>query len=227
MLNESSDNPLSQESSKPEQNNVGTSEATENASVNESAKFDEMQKRLDGQSATISRMERMLKGIAESKSHEVQKPSESKGKNDDFETAKAELMAMKADIEAKANMTRDKQKKHLMVSELQAKGLTAIAADEAYISISAREGDKIQLSDDESSVIYQRGEFDDPTPISNFVDTFLTSDRGRLYAPVKSNPNSGSRATGTDASGSKYITRDQLSTLSTEELKSGQYVLKD
>jgi hypothetical protein len=226
MSTESGSVELSQETSAPEQNNAESSVATENAV--ESAKIADMQKRLDGQSATISRMERMLKGIAESqKAPEPAPANEAKGKGDDFEAAKAELMAMKADIEAKAQATRDKQKRHLIVSELQAKGLDAIAADEAYLSISAREGDAIQLAEDESSVFFQKGEYDDPTPISHFVESFLSSDRGRLYAPRKSNPNSGNRATGTDSTGTRYITQEQLKTLSPAELKSGNFVLKE
>jgi hypothetical protein len=226
MSNESGAEALSQESLAPDQNNAESSVATENV---EAGKIADMQKRLDGQSATISRMERMLKGIAESQKapEPSPTPAEPKGKGDDFEAAKAELMAMKADIEAKAQATRDKQKRHLIVSELQTKGLEAIAAEEAYLSISAREGDKLKLAEDESSVFFQGGEFDDPTPISNFVESFLSSDRGRLYAPRKSNPNSGNRATGTDSAGTKYITKEQLKTLSPAELKSGNFTLKD
>ena len=225
MSNESGADALSQESSAPDQNNVESSVATENV---ESDKFADMQKRLDGQSATISRMERMIKGIADTKkAPEAPQPQAPKSKGDDFEAAKAELVAMRSELEAKAQSTREKQKRHLVVSELQSKGLDALAADEAYISISAREGDKLQLADDESSVIFQKGEFDDPTPISSFVDTFLTSDRGRLYVPRKNNPNTGNRASGTDAAGSKYITKEQMNTMTPAELKSGNYTLKE
>jgi hypothetical protein len=225
MSTESGAEALSQETSAPDQNNAESSVATENV---QAEKLAEMQKRMDGQSATISRMERMLKGIAESqKAPEPEPTKEPKGKGEDFEAAKAELMAMKADLEAKAAATREKQKRHLIVGELQSKGLDAIAADEAYNSISAREGDKLRLADDESSVIYQKGEFDDPTPINSFVESFLTSDRGRLYVPRKNNPTASNRANGTDASGSRYITKEQLKTLSPAELKSGNFTLKD
>ena len=224
MDNETGAEALSQETSAPDLNNAESSVATENV---ESDKFADMQKRLDGQSATISRMERMIKGIAETKKEPEAVKQEPKGKGDDFEAAKAELVAMKAELEAKAQSTREKQKRHLIVGELQAKGLDALAADEAYISISAREGEKLKLADDESSVIYQKGEFDDPTPISNFVESFLTSDRGRLYVPRKNNPNAGNRASGTDAAGSKYITKAQMSTMTPAELKSGNYTLKE
>jgi len=224
MSNESGVESLSQETSTPEINNVESGVATENA---EADKMASMNKRLDGQSATISRMERMLKGFAEAQKSPEPAKVEQSTKADDFEAAKAELMAMKADIETKAQATRDKQKRHLVVSELQSKGLDALAADEAYLSISAREGDNLQLSADEASVVYQKGEFDDPAPISNFVETFLTSDRGRLYAPRKANPNATNRATGTDSTGTRYITKAQLSTMSTAELKSGNYTLKE
>jgi hypothetical protein len=145
----------------------------------------------------------------------------------DLEAARAEIKAMRAEIEAKAEATRNKTRKHLVVAEFQAKGLDAIAAEEAYISMNAHEGDKLKLRDDETGVDYVKGEFDDPVPISSFVDTFLSSDRGRLYAPRKQNPRANGRANGSEAPGSKYITSEQMKTLSTEELKSGNYVLKE
>jgi hypothetical protein len=220
---------LSQESIAPEQNNAMPSEATENAN-NAEAMVADMEKRLNGQSAVISRMERMLKDVVESSKKVAEVTTEAptkEGKDADFEKAKAELMQMKAELEQKAQATREKQKRHLVVSELQSKGLNAIAADEAYISMTAHEGDRLSLSEDEATVSYQKGEFDDQVSIGSFVDTFLQSDRGSLYVPKKVNPNAGNRATGTDATGKRYITGDQLKTLSPAELQSGNFILKD
>ena len=74
MSNEPGAEALSQETSAPDQNNAESSVATENV---ESDKFADMQKRLDGQSATISRMERMIKGIADTKKASLTTPRQS------------------------------------------------------------------------------------------------------------------------------------------------------
>jgi len=229
MSNDTGADALSQESTAPDQNNAATSEATENAN-NAEAMVADIEKRLNGQSAVISRMERMLKDVVESSKQVAEVTTEAPakgGKDADFEAAKAELMQMKSELDQKAKTTREKQKRHLVVSELQSKGLEGIAADEAYISMTAHEGDKLKLSEDEATVLYQKGEFDDQVSIGSFVDTFLQSDRGRLYAPKKVNPNASNRATGTDATGKRYISSDQLKSLSPAELQSGNFILKD
>ena len=234
MSTESGADALSQGTASPDLNNDASGGATDtSASSGHDDRVVGLEKRVNGQSAVLSRMEKMI-GSLSAKLEEAQsaqaKPAEEKedsnGRNADLEAAKQEIAQMRAEIEAKERANNERTRKHLGIAEFQSKGLGAIAAEEAYISMMAHEGSKISLSQDESTLIYTKSEFDDPVPISNFVESFLGSERGSIYAPKKQNPNASGRANGVDSSGRKYVTAAEMNSLSTEQLKSGQFVLK-
>ena len=224
-------NDLSQDSSAPDQNNADSVNANDAKDGNAEI-IDALQKRVDGQSAVLSRMEKMVKEIAARKPEaaQPQEPRKADGEKDpmsELEAAKAEFLNLKAEVEAKEAANREKSRRHLIVADLEARGLPAVAANEAYISITAHEGDKIRMAEDESSVYYQKSEFDEPQSMGDFLDGFLKSERGAIYTPKKANPSSSGRASGVDTGGKQYITKADLSTMSPAELKSGNYILKE
>lgn len=138
------------------------------------------QKRMDGQSATIKRLEKQLK---KDEPAPAPKPADLDGRVKELEK-EAEKIARQREVQ------RQREVRHQLSKALTEHKLDPASADRAARLIQLEHGSSFEVSetdDGEFNVAVKESE-DVTSPVAKWIAAYLQTDQGRFYLPTHRNP---------------------------------------
>ena len=162
--------------------NTPAEETTQTETQPQTVDVPALLKRMDGQSATISRLQKTVEKLEKGREAEQhKKPAEPPAIAEQMR----ELQEQQKVLLERDRRQRERQAKQEIVAALTENGVHADdAADQAEL-LMLRNISRIEVDDDFRSTIEDSG---DKVPLRDWVKTFLSTDRGRRLLPAKKNP---------------------------------------
>jgi hypothetical protein len=205
--------------------NTPVEETTQTETPPQTVDVPALLKRLDGQSATISRLQKTVEKLEKSREAEQhKKPAEPPAIAEQMR----ELQEQQKVLLERDRRQRERQAKQEIVAAFTDAGVhTDDAADQAEL-LMLRHGSHIEVDEDFHATIDEGG---DKVPLRDWAKTFLSTDRGRRLLPAKKNPSTaGVPSTTAEPPGSKRkVTRADMAAgkVMPEDIRMGKVVLID
>lgn len=187
--------------------------------------------RMDGISATINRMNKNMQKVKEPEdSNQNKNIPDNSGHNKNTSEFSEKFNELEKRIAE--NEEREKKMKVSAISSsvknaLVKGGVDSLQADFFSKALLVELDGKLDATFDGNGyqVSYTENE-GNSYAVDKYVSMFLQTDRGRALLPPKRNP-SVDTPTGIGASGSKFITREDLNKIDPDDLMNGNYILKE
>jgi hypothetical protein len=186
-------------------------------------------KRLDGQSATISRLQKTVEKLEKSREAEQQRERERKPTEPPaIAEQMRELQEQQKVLLERDRRQRERQAKQEIVAALTEAGVHADDASDQADLLMLRNGSRIEVDEDFRAHIEDSG---DKIPLRDWVKTFLSTDRGRRLLPAKKNPSTAGVPSTTNElpDGRRKVTRADMAAgkVMPEEIRKGKVVIVD